>query len=96
VEILRADEEQDVGGGTSGKHSEDVGIHLLESILIKEGEARSIGVLQDREVVSESFVKLSGSGVKCEPLGNAVFRLKIVLERSDLIGFEVAGREGDF
>jgi len=95
VEMLSADKEQDVGGGTGGERSKNVGIYFLESILIEKSEAGSIGVLQDREVMGEGFVELSRSGVKREPLGDAMFRLKVVLKRCDFIGFEVAGRKGD-
>ena len=45
VEMLSADKEQDVSGGTGGERGEDVGIYFLESVLIEKGEARSVGVL---------------------------------------------------
>lgn len=95
MEMLSADKEQNVCGGTSGERSEDVCIDFLESILIEKGKAGSIGVLQNREIVSEGCIKLSRSGVKREPLGDTMFSLKVVLKRCDLIGSEITGCEGD-
>ena len=46
--------------------------------------------------MSESFAELSGSGIKREPLRDAVFTFQVMLERRDFLDIEIAGCERDF